>query len=122
MIQIGINSEILTQILDGRKTVEGRLAKGKFLTIHPGDMISIREDIYKDGAIADSRDKAAIIQVTDIKKFESFKDMLVAEGFQNVIPHTPSLDEACNEYKRYYSHEDEKEHGVLAISFRVLPL
>lgn len=120
MIEIGINSEILAQILHGTKTVEGRLAKDKFLTINTGDMISIREDAYADGVIIKSRESAAKITVTGIAKFDSFKQMLMATGFHNVIPSAATLEEACDEYLRYYSSEDEKKYGVLGISFRVL--
>lgn len=120
MIEIGINSEILTQILDGSKTIEGRLAKGKFLTIRTGDLISIREDIYAEGAIVESRESAAKIKVTEIEKFDGFKEMLVATGFKKVIPSAHNLEEASDEYDRYYSSEDQKRYGVLGISFQIL--
>lgn len=120
MIEIGINSKILTQILDGSKTIEGRLAKGKFLTIRTGDLISIREDIYENGEIISSRESAAKIKVTEIEKFNSFNEMLVAKGFERIIPSANSLEEASDEYRRYYSSDDENEYGVLGISFQVI--
>lgn len=119
MIEIGINSQILTQILDGNKTIEGRLAKDKFLAIRTGDVISVREDIYAGGAIVESRESAVKIKVTEIGKFDSFKEMLAATGFKKVIPSANNLEEASDEYGRYYSSEDEKKYGVLGISFQV---
>lgn len=120
MIEIGINSEILAQILDGRKTIEGRLAKGKFLALKPGDDISVREDMYVNGTIIETHDSAAKLHVIDIEKFSSFNEILVAKGFEKVIPNAKSIEEARSEYERYYSSDDEKEYGVLGISFRVV--
>lgn len=120
MIEIGINSQILTQILDGSKTIEGRLAKDRFLAIRPGDVISVREDIYAEGAIIESRESAVKIKVIEIGKFDSFKEMLAATGFKKVIPSANTLEEASDEYGRYYSREDEKKYGALGISFQVL--
>lgn len=120
MIEIGINSEIFAQILNGSKTIEGRLAKDKFTAIHPGDLISIREDTYKDGAVVESRSAVAKIQVVNIKKYDSFRTMLLNVGFNKVIPNAKDLDEACDEYERYYSSDDEHKYGVLAISFQVV--
>lgn len=85
MIEIGINSEILKQIIDGRKTIEGRLAKGKFLDIAIGDTLELREDVYVNGVITESRESAAKIEVTDVKKFGSFREMLAAEGSKELF-------------------------------------
>ena len=120
MIEIGINSQILKQILDGKKTVEGRLAKDKFLAIRPGDVVSIREDIYDDGVIVESRVSATKLLVTKIATYNSFSDMLGGVGFKSAIPSAASLEDACLEYARYYSAEDEKNYGVLAIYFKLL--
>ena len=117
MIEIGINSTILSHIRAGRKTVEGRLAKDKFLTIRPGDSISIREDKYEGSKIIRSINDAAEIKVTGIQKFESFENMLKSIGYGSVIPDADSLEKACDEYARYYSDDDQKQYGVLAISF-----
>lgn len=120
MIEIGINSVILTQILDGSKSIEGRLAKDKFLAIRVGDVISVREDIYADGSISNSRASAAKLKVTEIGKFDSFKEMLTETDFKKAIPSASNLDEASREYELYYSSEDEKKYGVLGLSFQVL--
>ena len=117
MIEIGINSEVLKKIIEGQKTVEGRLAKDKFLSIKPGDIISIREDIYKDSLIVKSIADAAAIQVIELKKFPTFKKMLTDVGFARAIPDAKDLEEACEAYELYYSAEDEQRYGVLAISF-----
>lgn len=120
MIEIGINSKILTQILDGKKTIEGRLAKDKFLIIQPGDIISLREDIYENNSIVESHNDIGRVKVIKVKRFDNFRAMLLDAGFNKVIPNAKNLDEACDEYKRYYSSEDEYNHGVLAIAFHIV--
>lgn len=120
MIQIGINSDILVDIISGRKTIEGRLAKGKFLTVKPGDIMSIREDFYVDGIIARSKEDAAMVQVESIQKYPSFREMLHDVGFEVVIPSATNLNGAAKEYALYYSSEDEAQYGVLGISFTTI--
>lgn len=120
MIEIGINSEILAQIRAKRKTVEGRLAKGKFLTIRPGDVISIREDIYRDGVIIESCSATLQLAITGVKKYDSFRAMLNDVGYSSAIPDAKNLDQACTTYGLYYSGEDEQRYGVLGISFKVI--
>jgi ASC-1-like (ASCH) protein len=122
MVEIGINTEILNTIRDGRKTVEGRLARDKFLSVSIGDIISVREDVYVDAAIQTSHQNALRIKVTDVQKYDTFRSMLQTVGFKNAIPDATSLDEACTEYLRYYPELMQKEYGVLAISFEVLTL
>lgn len=122
MIEIGINTEILNTIRDGRKTVEGRLARDKFLSVSIGDIISVREDVYVDAAIQTSHQNALRIKVTDVQKYDTFRSMLQTVGFKNAIPDATSLDEACTEYLRYYPELMQKEYGVLAIYFEVLTL
>lgn len=46
MQELGIKSSILREIQDGKKNVEGRLAKGRFLEIRVGDTLQLREDIW----------------------------------------------------------------------------
>lgn len=120
MIEIGIDSEVLRKIRDGRKTIEGRLARGKFLDIKIGDTISVREDFYVDGVIANVKEDALRVKVVAIEKFDDFRSMLKAIGFKKAIPDAMTLDEACIEYIRFYSEASQKEHGVLGISFQVV--
>jgi len=120
MIQIGIQSDILQQIIDGRKTIEGRLGKEKFLTISPGDVVSIREDRYKDGTVVSSIEDRLNIKIDTVSRFDSFEQMLEAVGFQNAIPSAKSLDEAACQYRTYYSKEDEATYGVVAFGFHVV--
>lgn len=117
MIKLGVQSEILADIRGGKKTIEGRLAKGKFLDIKPGDIISLREDIYEHGVLVLSVNSGLKIKVESIERFDSFATMLKTVDYKPVIPSANSFDEALAVYRRYYSPEDEGIFGVIAIRF-----
>ena len=119
MLTLGVKSDILAMILDDRKTVEGRLAKGKFLTIHPGDTIRIREDFYEHGVITHSIEDRARVLVKSVRHFSSFAEMLQSLGYHNAIPDAASLSGAIERYRQFYSIEDEEQNGVVALQFHV---
>lgn len=119
MITIGIRSEILQQILDGRKTVEGRLRTGKFITVRKGDQISLREDTWENDRIVRSVPDRAVVRVTATEFFDNFADMLGALPLETVLPDCESVDEALQTYRGFYTEAQEKDHGVVAISFEL---
>ena len=43
--------------------------------------------------------------------------MLSSIDFQELIPRAQNVNEVLAEYRKYYSPEDEKEYGVVAITF-----
>lgn len=112
----GRESKLLDDIIAGRKTIEGRLNKGKFAQYQPGDLVWLRRD-YRDadGVLHDGEPRAALIEVKDIRQYKTFLGMVTAEGFKNVIPHAETAEEAANEYERYYPAEKQAQYGVLAI-------
>jgi len=120
MIQIGIQSEVLQQIIDGRKTIEGRLGKEKFLRIKIGDELSIREDIYENGKIVGEVEDRLHLKIDGITKFHSFEQMLREAGYEKAIPTAKSLSDAVAAYRTYYSEDDENEYGVIGLEFHVI--
>jgi ASC-1-like (ASCH) protein len=118
--EIGINNTVLKQILNGKKTIETRLAKERFLNFNVGDEISIREDIWKKGEITRSIPNQARIVVTNVQHYTSFREMFNHIDYKSVMPSANDIDEAVDAYKQYYSLEDEKQLGVVAISFQLI--
>lgn len=113
--ECGFATKDLNSILDAKKLVEGRLAKGKFLDFKEGDKIVLREDIWKEGEIIESIPNRGSVRITTINKYDSFQQMLLAEGVNEVIPYAKNFSEALDSYYRFYTPEDEKKYGVLAI-------
>lgn len=117
----GRESSLLDEIIAGRKTIEGRLNRGKFAQYRPGDTIHLRRDIRQpDGTLVDGEPDAAMVEIIAVRHYKTFLDMVTAEGFRNVIPTAKTAQEAAGEYGKYYSVEDQQQYGVLAVEVRYL--
>ena len=120
MTEIGAKSSILEEILADSKTIEGRLAKPRFLALRAGDMISLREDAWQDGSIVHSKPGVANIVVTNIEHFTSFGKMLMTLGYEHIVLAAHDYESAVTVYGQFYSTADERQYGVLAISFQLI--
>jgi len=117
----GRESGLLDDIIAGHKTIEGRLGRGKFAEYRVGDLVSLRRD-YRDeqGTLHDGEPGAATVEITAVRRYNSFLEMVSTEGYQRVIPSASSPQEAADEYNRFYSAEDQSKYGVLAIEIKFL--
>jgi ASC-1-like (ASCH) protein len=119
MLEIGIKTDSFQSIRDEKKTIEGRLAKPRFLTIAVGDEILVREDVWENGKPVGSRPNRLIITVTQLDQFSTFREMLEKLGFEKFRPEDSSLEQALETYRVFYTEAEEREYGVLAISFQL---
>ncbi len=112
----GRESGLLDDIIAGRKTIEGRLNRGKFAKYRPGDVVKLRRD-YRDetGVLRDGQPDAARVEVVAVRQYPDFLSLVRTEGYQKVIPSAADAREAADVYNRYYSAEDQAAYGVLAI-------
>lgn len=117
----GRESRLLDEIIAGRKTVEGRLNKGKFAEYCVGDEVRLRRD-YRDenGVLQDGELDAARVNVVAIRHYPDFLSMVKAEGYRRVIPDAVDIQAAADEYNKYYSADDQAYYGVLAIQVKML--
>ena len=65
-------------IKSGRKTAEGRLNRGIFSKLQPGDVIQWQQ--------SDAPQNVVSTRVTSVRKYASFADMLTAERLKNTLP------------------------------------
>ncbi len=116
----GRESALLDDIIAGRKTIEGRLNRGKFAEYQVGDIVLLRRD-HRDerGVLRDGEPDAARVEVVAIRQYRSFLDMVSAEGFARVIPSAASAQDAANVYNAYYSGDEQAKFGVLAIEVKL---
>lgn len=115
----GRESGLLDDIIAGRKTIEGRLNRGKFADYSVGDTVSLRRDIRgSDSILRNGEPGAAQVEIIAIRTYRSFLGMVKTEGFTNVIPSAKTAQEAADEYNKYYSAADQAQYGVLAIEIR----
>lgn len=98
-------------IKNGNKTVEGRIADKKRLQISVGDIVVMSNK--------DAKEETVDVQITEIVKYNSFKEMISNEGVSNVLPGETTVDNGVAEYHQYYTVEQEKT-GVLAFRFSLV--
>jgi ASC-1-like (ASCH) protein len=101
-ISLNVQEPCLSFILYGQKTIEGRLNKGKFKDLKIGYILLIGPD-----------QKRFLIE--RITVYKSFREMIKNEGIENVIPDKDNIEDAEAVYYKFYTKEEEKEFGVLAI-------
>jgi ASC-1-like (ASCH) protein len=117
--QSGRESKMFNAIIDARKTIEGRLNRGKFAQYRPGDTIELRRDTRDESGRLHDGDKPEVrVQVVAVRRYDSFLEMLQTEDLQKVIPGAVSAQAAANEYNTYYSRDDQTKYGVLAIEIK----
>ena len=105
IISINVQEPYHSFIMNGKKTVEGRLNKGKFASIQIGDVLEMEPEKIQ-------------FDVTGKNIYSSFREMIEKEGVENVIPDKSSIDEAVNVYYKFYTKEQEKEFGIAAIKIK----
>ncbi len=106
-VPLDVQEPYLSFILNGQKTIEGRLNKGKFKDLKIGDILLIGPE-----------EKRFLIERTTI--YETFREMIEKEGIENVIPNKDNIDEAEAVYYKFYTKEQEKEFGVLGIKIKMI--
>lgn len=90
-----------------KKIVEGRLNKGKFSDIEIGDVLELEPEKNK-------------FEIIEKNIYKSFREMIEKEGVENVIPDKSDIDDAVNVYYKFYTKEQEREFGVVAIKIKKL--
>jgi ASC-1-like (ASCH) protein len=100
-LNINVQEPYFSLIANGKKTVEGRLAKDKFKSLNKGDIITINDQLNK--------------KVDYVNIYNSFEDMLIMEGVLNTIPDAKILEDAVNVYYKFFTKEDENQFKVAAI-------
>jgi ASC-1-like (ASCH) protein len=105
IISIHKQEPYYSMVVEGLKTVEGRLNKGKFAEIEIGDILTMRPGNKK-------------FRVTGRRQYKTFKEMLEAEGIKNVLPDKNNIEEAIQVYKKFYKESQQNRYGVLAIRIK----
>ncbi|NJE26846.1 ASCH domain-containing protein [Thermococcus sp. MV5] len=99
--EMGLQEEYLRLIKEGKKKIEGRLYDEKRRQVKPGDTIIFGEKLK--------------VKVKALRVYSSFREMLSEEGLENVLPGVKTIEEGVQIYRRFYTEEEEKKYGVVAI-------
>uniref|UniRef100_A0A6C0EA10 ASCH domain-containing protein n=1 Tax=viral metagenome TaxID=1070528 RepID=A0A6C0EA10_9ZZZZ len=106
---INVSEPWFSFIKKGRKKIEGRLNKGSFANLKVGEKIKFV-----------NKDESCLVKIINIVKYDTFKDYLMLEGLKRTLPNVKTLDEGVNVYYQYYTKEQEKEFGILAIYIKLI--
>jgi ASC-1-like (ASCH) protein len=112
VIEFRIGDPWFNFIIAGRKTIEGKLAKGKALQMKPGSVLHI------------SGSGARIIecQVTAVRSYKSFIEYFGGEGLRKALPEVDSIENGLAVYAQYYPAGLDEQLGVLAVELRFIRL
>ena len=113
LVEIGVGDPWFSAIRAGDKTVEGRLHKGKFAGLAPGQVLAIS----KSGS---TRTRKLVAVVTRVVRYTSFHQYLCQEGLARTLPGVHTIEAGIAVYRRFYPVEQEREHGVAAIHITLL--
>jgi ASC-1-like (ASCH) protein len=112
MYEITLDNIWWQLVKNGQKTVEGRLIKDHHGKVKFGDYFTIRNRENKEVIIG---------IVTFVRYYYTFRNMLLKEGLNNVIPITTNLQEALDIYYAIPGYrEGEQKYGVVAIGLQVI--
>ncbi len=101
-----------TLISLGLKTVEGRKNKGRFKEMNVGDIVQWTNN--------DFAPRTVLTEVIVKTEYKTFGEYLEAEGLDKCLPGIKDLDIGLSVYYKYFTKEDEKEFGVIAIRLKLL--
>jgi ASC-1-like (ASCH) protein len=104
IIEVNKKDPYYSFCVQGKKIIEGRLNKGKFALVEIGDIIKTNNETF--------------FKVIGKKLYPTFKDMIISEGIENVTPDKKSINEAVSVYRQFYTPEQEKEFGIIAIKIK----
>lgn len=100
-------------VATGQKVHEGRLGNNAMGAVPVGSNLKF----YNDDL---GRRRETLVTVTGKKAFGSFRAMLSSSetALAKTLPTVRSVDDGVAVYRKFYSAESERKHGVVMISVR----
>ena len=105
-IDLEVQQPYFDAIKSGIKTIEGRLAKQKYLNLQPGDSIRFT---------APPNSTSIVKTVAKVHRYATFREAFKEQNFQLAIPDARSVDDAVAVYERFYPRQIQDEIGVVFI-------
>ena len=109
MKEINVQEPWFTYIKNSKKVIEGRLNKGTFSELKKNDIIKIKNN-----------EDECSVQILKIKKYDTFEEYLTQEGLKRTLPSIKTIQEGVNIYYKFYTKENEKKYGILAIYIKLI--
>ena len=103
-----IQQKYLEAIQEGTKTVEGRIYRGRYTKVAPGDKVC-----FLSGSIK------VLCRVLSVNKYSKFEQMLEKEGVNRCLPGIYNTKEGIRIYYSFGNYKElEKQYGVVAFKIK----
>jgi ASC-1-like (ASCH) protein len=99
-------------ILFGLKTVEGRKNRGLFQQMKDGDIVEWTNDSIIPRSVK--------TRITGKAVYPTFIEYLETEGLDKCLPGISEMNDGLSIYYKYFTKEEEKEFGVVAIHLELV--
>ena len=68
----------------------------------------------------DFNQRSILTKITKKQQYNTFKEYLDTEQVSKCLPGIKNIDDALSVYFKYFTKEDEKEFGVIAIGLELI--
>jgi ASC-1-like (ASCH) protein len=99
----------LTLIQKGLKKIEGRTFSPKYQQFRPGDILHLYNEQNETWC-----------KLNCLRTYKTFRDMLLAEGLDQVVPNVKTVDEGVCIYESFPNYFEEAEYGVVALEVELV--
>ncbi len=99
-----------TYLVNGTKTIEGRLNRGNFQHYQVGDYVTFYSDSNEE----------FICEILRRTTYPSIAEYLETEGLPKTLPSISTIEDGVKIYRQFYSEEEESQYGMLALEIKIL--
>ena len=96
----------------GLKTIEGRKNKGLFQQMQDGDIVEWTNDSIIPRSVK--------TKITGKAVYPTFREYLETEGLDKCLPGITNMDDGLSIYYKYFTQQEEKVFGVVAIRLELI--
>ena len=109
---VSVSEPWFSLILLGLKTVEGRKNRGLFAQMKVGDIVEWTNDSIIPRSVQ--------TRITGKAVYPTFREYLETEGLDKCLPGISEMNDGLSVYYKYFTKEEEKEFGVVAIRLELI--
>jgi ASC-1-like (ASCH) protein len=110
LFECTLGKQYIQQIRSGAKTYEGRIHSGPFRNYRIGDRVT-----WFAGQ------DSVTTEITDLKVYKTFEEMLTAVGFKKMLPMVATFELAAAAYHNIPTYTDRAlQSGVVALGVKVI--
>jgi ASC-1-like (ASCH) protein len=108
--RLGIREPGYTDMLKGKKKVEGRLRRGAAVSLKVGDLITVARSRAPGDVTEYGKPYRYITKVKRVSTYKTIKDLVHAEKADHLFPGKKmSADDAVGAYREHFKEADEAE-------------